>query len=233
MRWTAVLPIALAAALAAACDRGDRQNVNTNPNANPNANPEAVGTSGSVNEAPAADRDFVRDLGIANSAEIELGRLALDHASNRQVKEFAQLMIDDHTKARDALNAVASKHNLLTTAMLDQKHRELKDKLSQLKGADFDREYIDAMVDGHQDVLDKLESRVDKDKLADWKTQMKDAVTAHKEPASAVAVTPEHSDNPVTMDINQWAADTYPVVAGHLDKAQALNDTLNKRRSTE
>jgi putative membrane protein len=227
----AVLPIALAAALAAGCDRGDRQNAPTNPNASPGT----VGTSGSVdpNAATSADQDFVRDLGIANSAEIELGRLALNRTSNRQVKEFAQMMIDDHSKARDSLNAVASKHNLLTTAMLDQKHRDLKDKLSDLKGAEFDREYISAMVDGHKDVLDKLESRVDKDKLADWKTQMKDALTAKREPASAVAVAPEQSDNPVTMAINQWAADTYPTVAKHLDKANALNDTLSKRRPTE
>jgi predicted outer membrane protein len=148
------------------------------------------------------------------------------------VKQFAKMMIDDHSKARDSLNALASKHNVMTTALLDDKHRDLKDKLSGLQGAEFDREYIDAMVDGHKDVLDKLESRVDKNKLADWKTQMKDAMTAKKEPASDVTLTPEHSDNPITMDINQWAADTYPVVAKHLDKANALKDTLQKRRTT-
>jgi len=225
MRRTAVLSVALAAALAAGCDRTDRR-----------ANPGAVGTSGTVepsNQASSADRDFVKDLSIANVAEIELGKLASDHAANPQVKKFAQMMIDDHTKARDSLNAVAAKHDIQATALLDQKHRDLKDKLAALKGADFDREYMDAMVDGHKDVLGKLESRVDKEKLADWKTQMKDALSTKREPASAVTVTPEHSDNPITMDINQWAADSYPVVAGHLDKANALNDTLKKRRPTE
>ena len=226
MRRMVVLPVALAAALAAACDQGDR-------NANRNPNPDAVGTSGSVdqNAVTSADKDFVRDLSVANAAEIELGKLAADHAASPEVKQFATMMIDDHSKARDSLNALASKHNVMTTVLLDDKHRDLKEKLSALKGAEFDREYIDAMVDGHKDVLDKLESRVDKDKLADWKTQMKDALTAKKEPASAVVLTPERSDNPITMDINQWAADTYPVVAKHLDKANALNDILKKRRT--
>jgi putative membrane protein len=231
MRRMVVLPIALSAALGVACDRGDRRDVN----ANPNASPGAVGTSGSVdrNAVSSADKEFVHDVSIANAAEIELGKLAADRAASPQVKQFAQMMIEDHTRARDSLNTLASTHNLMTTALLDDKHRDLKDKLSALKGAEFDREYIDAMVDGHKDVLDKLESRVDKDKLADWKTQMKDAITAKKEPAAAVAVAPERSDNPITMDINQWAADTYPVVAKHLDKANALNDMLQKRRTTE
>jgi hypothetical protein len=143
-------------------------------------------------------------------------------------------MVDDHTKARDSLDAVASKHKLLTTALLDDKHRDLKEKLSGLKGAEFDRQYMEAMVDGHKDVLDKLEARVDKEKLADWKTQMKDALTAKREPAAAaVTVTPERSDDPITMDLNQWAADSYPVVARHLDRANTINDTLKKRRPTE
>ncbi len=228
MRRIALLPIALAAAVAVGCDRGDQQNANINTN--PNASPGAVGTTGAA--ATSADQDFVRDLGVANSAEIELGRLALDKSANKGVKQFAQMMIDDHTKARDSLNEVAKKHNLLTTAMLDKKHQDLRDKLSALNGAEFDREYLQAMVDGHEDVLDKLESRVDKDKLADWKTQMKDAMSTKKEPATAVSIAPEQSDNPVTMDINQWAADTYPVVAKHLDKAHTLNDTLKKRSTS-
>jgi putative membrane protein len=225
MRRTVMLPIALAAALAAGCNRTDRRDTTTG----------AVGTSGEADRSQvnSSDRDFVKDLSVANVAEIELGKLAAEHAASPKVKKFAQMMIDDHTKARDSLSAVASKHNIMTTALLDNKHRDLKDKLAALKGVDFDREYMDAMVDGHKDVADKLESRVDKEKLADWKTQMKDALTAKREPAAAVTVTPERSDNPVTMDLNQWAADAYPVVARHLDSATTLNDTIKKRRSTE
>jgi putative membrane protein len=222
MRRIVILPIALAAGLAVGCDRTDRRDTTTG----------AVGTSGAVDQVSSADRDFVKDLSIANVTEIEIGKLAAERAASPQVKKFAQMMIDDHTKARDALNALASKHHIMTTALPDAKHRDLKDKLAALKGADFDREYMDTMVDGHKDVADKLESRIDKEKLADWKTQMKDALTAKKEPASAVTVTPERSDNPVTMDLNQWAADTYPTVAKHLDNATTLSDTIKKRRST-
>ena len=36
---------------------------------------------------------------------------------------------------------------------LDAKHRALSAKLSKLKGAEFDRQFMKAMVDGHQEVV--------------------------------------------------------------------------------
>jgi len=65
---------------------------------------------------------------------------------------------------------VASQYSISVPTELDDKHRDLRDKLAKLQSADFDREYMDAMVDGHKDVLDKVGSRVDKANLAEWKT---------------------------------------------------------------
>ena len=64
---------------------------------------------------------------------------------------------------------------------LDDKHHDLHQRLSSLQGADFDREYMKAMVDGHEDVADlqKLyvaaKRRFDED--ADFKTRSREAVT--------------------------------------------------------
>ena len=44
-----------------------------------------------------------------------------------------------------------------------------------------------------------------------------------------VQVRPNKSDNEVTMKINQWAADTYPVAQKHLDTARTLDTAPNKR----
>jgi hypothetical protein len=60
-------------------------------------------------------------------------------------------------------------------------------------------------------------------------TAGKDNAAADRQPAAAApAVTPEKSDNPVTMALNQWAADSYPVVNMHLQRARSLNDTVSK-----
>jgi putative membrane protein len=53
---------------------------------------------------------------------------------------------------------------------LDEKHKKTADELAAKQGAEFDREYAKAMVEGHQDFAAKLESRLDVQSVADWKT---------------------------------------------------------------
>jgi putative membrane protein len=227
MKRYGFLSIALAAAVTLGCNSNARHDASaTNPPAG-----GAVGTAGSGESTVSnGDKDFVKDLAIANTAEIELGRLAVERGANPEVKKFGQMMIDDHTKANDDLTSVASQHSIPVVNELDDQHRDLRDKLSKLQGMDFDREYIDAMVDGHEKVLDKLGSRVDKDTLDKWKARATDASgNKVKTEVEAVTILPEKSDNPVTMSINEWAAKAYPVVSGHLDAAKTLKDTLKKR----
>src|SRR5206468_12339215 len=126
----------------------------------------------------------------------DLGRLASDRSTDTEVKKFAQLMVDDHTKAGDALKTVTTQYNIDVPTEVDKKHQDLHEKLAAKQGLEFDREYIDAMVDGHGDVVDKLESRVDKSKIAEWKSKWTDRTAATKGEAEtkAEAVFPEKSD---------------------------------------
>src|SRR6185503_2778604 len=137
----------------------------------------------------------------------------------------------DHTAAGDKLKAAASQHNVAVPTELDDKHIQLRDKLMKLKGAEFDREYAAAMVDGHEAVANQLESRIDKTHLAESKTQESDKVAGTKvETRTDVStVLPEKSDNVVTMSLNQWAAEAYPVVKMHLDSAKALDKSAKQR----
>jgi putative membrane protein len=225
MKRYGFLTMALVAAVTIGCNSTDRNDVNANKPAG-----SAVGTAG-TSEVSNGDKNFVKDVSAANMAEIELGRLATEKGTNPAVKKFGQMMIDDHTKAGDALSAVASQHSIAMATELDDKHKDLQEKLSTLSGADFDREYIDAMVDGHNDVLDKLGSRVDKKSLEDYKAKTADRVTGEKidEKVEATAIVPEKSDNAATMSINEWAASSYPVVQAHFQSAKSIQDTLKKR----
>jgi putative membrane protein len=218
MKHKALLSILVIAAVSAGCrDNGRRAATNDS----------AVGTTGR-NEAPARDRDFVRDVGVMNLAEVEIGRLATGHGSTDAVKKFGQLMLDDHSKALDALRTVASQHKLEVPAQVDDKYRGKQDKLAKKEGLYFDKAYCDEMVDTHQDLVDKLESRIDKENLAEYKAEMKDRAAGKtvQEKAQVIAIVPEKNDNPVTMSVNQWAADTYPIAAAHLEAARTLRDGL-------
>jgi putative membrane protein len=228
MKKAYFLPVVLAAALAGGCQGKNRDQAAVSP-----AGSGAVGTSGETADVSGADRDFVRDASIANLAEIDLGRMALDRAADANVKKFAQMMVDDHTKANRELQTVASRHHIEIPSQVDDKHRDKAEDLSKKQGADFDRAFADAMVDGHQDVVDKLESRIDKKNASDWKAKNYDPATGKKLEAKGEAMTilPEKSDNPVTMSINEWAATTYPVAYAHLQAAKDLQKGV-QRRST-
>ena len=203
MRKIAVLPVVLTAALSFACNAENRNTTDRNT-----TNEPTIGTAGDA--VSAGDKDFVEDLAIAGKAEVELGQMAMDRAASAEVKQFADMMVKDHSKAGDALKQVAMQHSIPVPAALDSKHEELKTKLSNLKGAEFDREYMSAMVQGHQDVVDRLQTRASEDRFGDNKG----------------AVKPEGSNNPVEADLNQWAATALPTTRHHLDEAKRINDGL-------
>ena len=228
MKRTYFLTLVLAAALAGGCRGKD------NDRAAPPAGSAPVGTSGEAASVRGADRDFVREAAITGMAEIDLARMTLDRSSDANVKKFAQMMIDDHTKAAGDLQAVATRHGIDLPAQVDEDHRDKAEKLGKKTGMDFDRDYADAMVDGHQAFVDKLESRVDKDTLAEWKAKNVDPASGKKTEgkAEAISIVPEKSDNPVTLSLNEWAAATYPTAFAHLQAAKDLQKGVKRRTTT-
>ena len=97
----------------------------------------------------AADAMFMRTAAEGGMAEVEHGRLATQNASSAEVKQFAQRMVDDHGKANDELKAIASQKNVTLPTELNAKHKAMQDKLSKMKGAQFDRAYMAHMVSAH------------------------------------------------------------------------------------
>jgi putative membrane protein len=197
------------------------------------ARPGAVGTGGAGANVK-EDDDFVRDVAIKNMAEIELSRMALDRATNPDIKSFAQRIVADHGAAGDKLKSVVAGQPIEWPAQLDDRHKKTADELAGRQGADFDRDYVEAMIEGHQDLAAKLEARLDVQSLADWKTAAAGRTRSNTlpEPKTAmpdVQVRPARSENESTTKINQWAAETYPVAQKHLDAARTLENAMKKR----
>jgi putative membrane protein len=101
------------------------------------------------------DDMFAKNAAEGGMAEVELGKLAADKATNEDVKAFGKRMVDDHTKAGDQLKGIAAKENIQLPTELNAKDKAQKDRLSKLSGEAFDRAYINHMVMDHkQDVAD-------------------------------------------------------------------------------
>jgi putative membrane protein len=225
MKRIGFLSFVLFATLTAGCSSGKGKDLGQAKS----TEPATVGTSGGADAASQDAKDFIHHVAIVNMAEIDLGKLAVDRGTAQEVKKFAQMMIEDHTAAGDKLKALASDLKMEAPGQLDDIHADQRDKLSTRPATDFDREYASAMVDGHKDLLDQLEPRIDKKTLEQWKVEMNGKTTVA---GGTVAILPDHSDNPTTMRINQFAAGIYPTVHAHLEAAKALESSLKKRSTT-
>jgi putative membrane protein len=127
--------------------------------------PSARQPQSPVAKAAGADAAFMRTAAMDGLAEVEHGRLAAQNASAADVKQFAQRMVDDHSKANEELKGLATQKNVTLPTELDQKHRAMQDKLAKLKGAAFDKAYMSHMVMAHQQAvtLFRQEAKAGKD----------------------------------------------------------------------
>jgi putative membrane protein len=138
----------------------------------------ATGTTAAAKTASAArtdaltraDRNFVAEAAQAGMAEVEHGNLAAQRATNPQVKQYAQRMVQDHTKANDELKAIASARGLTPPTAMDRKHHRAMEKLGKLNGPEFDREYMKHMVDDHKKTVSLFEKQAKSGKDGDLKS---------------------------------------------------------------
>jgi putative membrane protein len=98
-------------------------------------------------------KQFVEKMMMANMAEVQLGQMGVQQATSADVKSFAQMMVTDHTQANQELMPLAQQLGVQQPAVLDAKHRAVADRLAKLQGAEFDRQFMRAMVAAHQDVM--------------------------------------------------------------------------------
>jgi putative membrane protein len=106
-----------------------------------------------------ADSTFVREAQSGNLLEVRLGTLAGQKASNPSVKQFGQQMVKDHTTMGQQWAALAAKSAFPIKPVLDPTQEQSVSQLSALSGPDFDRAYMSAMVQDHQNDIAKFQTQ--------------------------------------------------------------------------
>lgn len=119
---------------------------------------QAAQASSPQTAADGPNAAFVQQAGAGGMAEVELSKLAVNSAMSKQVRSFAQQMVHDHTANNKELATIAAHENIQLPQDLDSEHAQLRDKLANEHGADFDRDYINAMRGDHQKMVDLLKS---------------------------------------------------------------------------
>lgn len=116
------------------------------------------------------DQKFVKDAASGGMAEVQFGQLAAQKASNAQVKQFGQRMIDDHTKADNQLKSIASKDNITLPSEMSARDKTTYDSLSKLSGTAFDRAYMRDMVKDHQTDVNEFQKEANNGSNPDLKS---------------------------------------------------------------
>ncbi len=118
-----------------------------------------------------------------NQNEIDAGKLAEKHGSTQAVRSYGQMLIKDHTQSDRDITAFAKKRDQkipAEKAQTDADKKEMQDqkdamnRLKNMKGADFDREFLRTMADDHDKELAKIDTAVGQVTDTDLATLLKD-----------------------------------------------------------
>src|SRR5712672_4627096 len=124
----------------------------------------------------------------ADQIDIDAGKLAKSHTKNKEVSKFAQQMITDHTAVNKQAGALAKKLGVKpedspTSQSLKTGAAENTKNLKGLKGAAFDKAYVDHEVGYHQRVLDAIDKLLipsaKNAELKDLIVKVRPAIAAH------------------------------------------------------
>lgn len=104
------------------------------------------------------DRRFLKQATRLGEQEVTISRIAADRAIHPQVRNFASEMVREHTAANEELAALVKRKGAVVEPRDRTDIRGDERKWAAKKGDDFDEDYLEAIIDGHQDTIDVLEN---------------------------------------------------------------------------
>jgi putative membrane protein len=103
------------------------------------------------------DQDFAISTADAGMTEIQAAGIAEKKSTNKEVTDYAKMMVTDHTAAADKLKDIAAKKNITLPTTVSADMQKNLDDLQSKSGKTFDKDYIKMMVDDHKKVIKSFE----------------------------------------------------------------------------
>ena len=103
------------------------------------------------------DQKFIKDTGEAGLAEVKIATLGTQKAERADVKEFATMLVTDHTKMNTELAELAKSKNVELSAVISAKGSDKFKELEKETGKDFDNAFLAHMEDCHEDSVAAFE----------------------------------------------------------------------------
>lgn len=155
MKKVSLILLTVALGIFQACNSDNNDSVDAANEANENKDSSAVTTNGDTARIAAVpvdedDAEFAVAAANGGMMEVELGKYASQNAMSQRVKDFAAMIVRDHTAANDELKALAMSKNITLPATVGDDARKHMDEMMKMKGKDFDKHYMDMMLDDHK-----------------------------------------------------------------------------------
>ena len=137
-----------------------------------NATGNALDAAGNALNPTPTGQEFADKAAKSDAFEIAAAKLARTNADSADVKKFAATMIEAHTGSTAKIKAAAAKATpaIKPDATLTSDLQSKLDDLGKLKGADFDKAYVDGQISAHEDALSLMEGYADKGDTTSLKT---------------------------------------------------------------
>jgi len=115
-----------------------------------------------ANAATERDKAFVIKAAQAGMAEVQAAQLAIQYGVDANVRDFAQRMINDHSRANRELKQIATSEGFALPAGPDASHRAELQRLSRLSGDAFDRNYTQDQIRDHRAAVNLFQSEINR-----------------------------------------------------------------------
>jgi len=106
------------------------------------------------------DRQFMMHATQGNLAEVKTGQLALQKSKDASVRQVAQRLITDHTKAQQQLTSLAQSLHVTLPSAPSEEQRATYAKWSKLSGSAFDQSYLSGEMKDHAETIALFQKQV-------------------------------------------------------------------------
>jgi len=204
MRTNLVMLLTLVLALMVGCSKNQAGNSNspsgTNPSTDNTAATDNSAGQNSQNSSSAklsdSEKQLLQKVAAADKAEIEMGQLAQSNGSSDNVKQLGQKLVDDHTQNNQQLQQIAQQKGVQLEDQEKPDEQAAKAKFEKMKGAQFDKVFLQHERDDHAKLLKELQQQQDQVQDPDVKSFLSQTITAVQQHLQATQGSKASSTSP-------------------------------------
>ncbi|MEJ2614252.1 MAG: DUF4142 domain-containing protein [Ignavibacteriaceae bacterium] len=102
------------------------------------------------------DSSFLYEAAQGGMMMVQLGEIAEKEAHNKSIRDFAKMMINDHSKINDELKDLAQQNQIKLPDSLSKNKQDKINDLEKLSGRRFEKQYVDLMAEDHKNDVAKF-----------------------------------------------------------------------------